>query len=112
MIFQIRQNDEKPKLIVTLSADYDSAYPEADQIIYDAGDNVKLYLKKGDWLTRDVTVLEVIDDGRAIKVTATLDASDVEKPGAFNFYLRNETKKLTFPTDRNLQMRVISSGHE
>ena len=113
MSFAIGQNDTSPRLIATLSAEYDTDYPESDQIIYNAGDVINLYIhRSGTWYSRNATVDQVIDGGKSVRVIVTLDGDDVANAGQYDIYFRNETIKLSFPSLGFDYIRVAQRGHE
>lgn len=112
MVFNIRQNDSRPKVIATLFARYNKGYPPNERIIYSAGDTVVLYIQKNNvWVSRPVSVDTVMNGGESILVSVVLEASDVDTVGQYSCYFRNETKELTVPTLENFTIRVIESGH-
>ena len=113
MSFVIGQNDSLPRIIATLSADYDDNYPESDQIIYNTGDDIKMYIRgSGQWLVRDASVEEVVDGGRELRVIVSLLSDDVKNPGRYPLYFRNETIGLSFPSSGFEYVVVQVRGHE
>ena len=106
-MYTISQNDDNPVLRATLSAEYDADYP--DQIIYNAGDTINFYVLQGTWQSRQCSIDDVIDEGRSVRVSVNLsDFASV--PGTYQYYFRNETTKLSFPSDDPLKMRVTAKG--
>lgn len=114
MSFVIGQNDSAPRLIATLSADYDNNYPEEERIIYNDGDLISLYIRgiNNTWNARAATVDEVIGGGKSVRVSVALDVEDVRRPGIYPIYFRNETIKLSFPSIGNATIRVTPRGHD
>jgi hypothetical protein len=114
--FHIAQNDKLPKIHSILSADFssDPDIPELEKIIYNPGDNIKLYIRRaGNWVTRDAVIEEVIDSGRQVRVSVELDAADVANPGEYDMYFRNDTISLSFPNHGELGRLIVSaSGNE
>jgi len=106
-MYTISQNDENPVLRAVLSAEYEPDYP--DQIIYNAGDVITLYILQGDWQSKPCAVDDVIDEGRSVRVSVNV-SEFASVPGVYSYYFRNDTTKLSFPTGDPLKMLVSAKG--
>ena len=98
-VFYIAQNDSLPRVVATLGSEFstDEDVPEEEKIVYNSGDEIRLYMNLGSgWVSRVATDATLQDTGKQVRVIVQLEADDVANKGSFDAYFRNETLKISF----------------
>lgn len=109
--FTIAFGDEMPHLHLLAGGDFDALTSAASRIIYESGDTVLLYYWDESWKTKAPALVDDQGAGEEILVRVEFVPADFSGPGEFKAYLRNETKKISFPTDDYIDLKVIKKGH-